>query len=308
MGKRPDAVAETVYSPFLRGEANPSTNSRARLSRMYRRILMELSLARFKWTGLPDTIDIRFMETVLLRDALAVFYWDSEYDRFMVLRAMGLGNLNMYDNPTEFTVYGNAMLNKKLSGRDCVPIWANKLRIPEMDVIHLYARRLAELDRTIDINQLNTRHPVVFAVDVNERLSMVNAFRKVQEGEPVIFGTEMMGPTALGERVSVFNTGQDKGVLTEILDVKTRTWNEAMTLLGIMNVNSEKRERMVVEEAAGASGMVLAFRGAAMGERQAACERINKMYDLECSVEWALDEDLGSTDLEGMNPNGIVHA
>jgi hypothetical protein len=275
---------------------------------MYRRILMELCLARFKWTGLPDTIDIRFMETVLLRDALAVFYWDSEYDRFMVLRAMGLGNLNMYDNPTEFTVYGNAMLNKKLSGRECVPIWANKLRIPEMDVIHLYARRLAELDRTIDINQLNTRHPVVFAVDVNERLSMVNAFRKVQEGEPVIFGTEMMGPTALGEKVSVFNTGQDKGVLTEILDVKTRTWNEAMTLLGIMNVNSEKRERMVVEEAAGASGMVLAFRGAAMGERQAACERINEMYGLECSVEWALDEDLGSTDLEGMNPNGVIHA
>jgi hypothetical protein len=275
---------------------------------MYRRILMELCLARFKWTGLPDTIDIRFMETVLLRDALAVFYWDSEYDRFMVLRAMGLGNLNMYDNPTEFTVYGNAMLNKKLSGRECVPIWANKLRIPEMDVIHLYARRLAELDRTIDINQLNTRHPVVFAVDVNERLSMVNAFRKVQEGEPVIFGTEMMGPTALGEKVSVFNTGQDKGVLTEILDVKTRTWNEAMTLLGIMNVNSEKRERMVVEEAAGASGMVLAFRGAAMGERQAACERINKMYDLNCNVEWALDEDLGSTDLEGMNPNGVIHA
>ena len=307
MGKRPDAVAETVYSPFLRGTANPSSNSRARLSRMYRRILMELCLARFKWTGLPDTIDIRFMETVLLRDALAVFYWDYEYDRFMVLRAMGLGNLNMYDNPTEFTVYGNAMLNKKLSGRDCVPIWANKLRIPEMDVIHLYARRLAELDRTIDINQLNTRHPVVFAVDVNERLSMVNAFRKVQEGEPVIFGTEMMGPAALGEKVSVFNTGQDKGVLTEILDVKTRTWNEAMTLLGIMNVNSEKRERMVVEEAAGASGMVLAFRGAAMGERQAACERINKMYNLECSVEWALDEDLGSTDLEVMNPNGIVH-
>jgi hypothetical protein len=269
---------------------------------------MELCLARFKWTGLPDTIDIRFMETVLLRDALAVFYWDSEYDRFMVLRAMGLGNLNMYDNPTEFTVYGNAMLNKKLGGRECVPIWANRLRIPEMDVIHLYARRLAELDRTIDINQLNTRHPVVFAVDVNERLSMVNAFRKVQEGEPVIFGTEMMGPTALGEKVSAFNTGQDKGVLTEILDVKTRTWNEAMTLLGIMNVNSQKRERMVVEEAAGASGMVLAFRGAAMGERQAACERINKMYNLECRVEWALDEDLGSTDLEGMNPDGIVHA
>lgn len=308
MGKRPDAVAETVYSPFLRGKANPATNSRARLSRMYRRILMELCLARFKWTGLPDTIDIRFMETVLLRDALAVFYWDHEYDRFMVLRAMGLGNLNMYDNPTEFTVYGNAMLNKKLSGRDCVPIWANKLRIPEMDVIHLYARRLAELDRTIDINQLNTRHPVVFAVDVNERLSMVNAFRKVQEGEPVIFGTEMMGPTALGEKVSVFNTGQDKGILTEILDVKTRTWNEAMTLLGIMNVNSQKRERMVVEEAAGASGMVLAFRGAAMGERQAACERINKMYNLNCSVEWSLDEDLGSTDLEGMNPDGVIHA
>ena len=104
-----------------------------------------------------------------------------------------------------------------------------------------------------------------------------------------------------------------------------RTWNETLTLLGIMNVNSEKRERMVVEEASGASGQVLAMRAVALNERQRACERINKMYGLEVMCEWNLDEmttaenaalgavaggladqnpGLGSTDLEEMHKNG----
>ena len=54
--------------------------------------------------------------------------------------------------------------------------------------------------------------------------------------------------------------------------------------------NSEKRERMVVEDASGASGQVLAMRAVALNERQRACERINKMYGLEVMCEWNLDE------------------
>ena len=45
-------------------------------------------------------------------DGLAVFYFDEEFDRFMALRATGLGQVNMYDNPTNFTVYGNQVFSR----------------------------------------------------------------------------------------------------------------------------------------------------------------------------------------------------
>ena len=43
-----------------------------------------------------------------------------------------------------------------------------------------------------------------------------------------------------------------------------------------MNVNSEKRERMVAEEASGSSGQVLAMRAVAMNARKYACETLTR--------------------------------
>ena len=73
-------------------------------------------------------------------------------------------------------------------------------------------------------------------------------------------------------------------------EAKARVWNECMTMLGIMNVNNEKKERMVVEEASGASGQVLAMRAVALNERMRAAEKISKKYGLEVTCEWNLDE------------------
>ena len=58
-----------------------------------------------------------------------------------------------------------------------------------------------------------------------------------------------------------------------------------------MNVNSEKRERMVVEEAAANSGQVLASRESFMKPRQLACEQINEKFGLEVSCSWAVDDN-----------------
>ena len=130
---------------------------------------------------------------------------------------------------------------------------------------------------------LSARHPFVFSVDNNEYQSFVNAFRKVAEGQPVIFGTEAL-PAALAEKVTMFDVGFKPHQIQDVMEAKVKTWNEALTLLGIMNVNSEKRERMVAEEASGSSGQVLAMRAVAMNARKYACEHINKMYDLQVDV------------------------
>ena len=62
-------------------------------------------------------------------------------------------------------------------------------------------------------------------------------------------------------------------------------------MLGIMNVNSEKRERMVVEEAAANSGQVLASRESFMKPRELACEQINEKFGLNVSCTWAVDDN-----------------
>lgn len=310
-----DPVENQIYRPFLNGGhilQNNAKNRESVIRRMYRRIISEMCVNRFNWQGLPDTVDKRYLEQNLLFDALCVFYYDDEYARYMALRATGLGELNMYNNPTEFTVYGNLMYSKKLNARECVPIWSNYMRVPDLDIIDVYSERLTTIARTFEIDMLHARHPFVFAVNNNEYKTFNNIFEQIIDGQPAIFGTDMLTHDNIAQKIAAFNTGISPETLRYVSEALTRTWNECMTMLGIMNVNSEKRERMVVEEASGSSGQVLAMRAVSLNARRQAAEEINRMYGLDVSVEWNLDDNsspgstlpLGTTDLTEMNPNG----
>ena len=309
MSKDGDYVGDEIYLPHnaLVPRDSPGLTRKGVLQCLYRRVLSEMSMNRFTWDGMPRTIDTRYLEWTLLNTGLAVFYFDDEYDRFMALRGTGSGVINMYDNPTEFRVYGNAMLNKTIRANDCVPIWSNYHRTPEWDVITIYSQKLAEADRTIEVNMLAERTPFMFAVDNNERLTVQNAFRQVQEGAPVIWATDSLNFQAIQEKAHLFDLRTDKDTLLNNMTAKVRIWNEALTLLGIMNVNSEKRERMVVEEASGASGQVMAMRAVALNARQVACDMINEKYGLEVSVEWNLDSSIskGSPGLDDIDMGGV---
>lgn len=291
--KRRDAVKNDIYERFGKPLSyDDSANSREIMVGMYARLLEDMALARFRWLNLPAGVDARYLERTLIRNGLVVFYFDADYDRYMCLSATGAGVINMYDNPTEFQVYGNSMVNKVLSGRDCVPIWGNRTRTGELDAIMIFARRLAEIDVTFDVTSLALRHPYIISASQDERVSMMNAFRAVRDGDPVIFTTDAMGPAALGERAQVLDMRLEKGVVADIQEAKSRVWNEALTYLGIMNVNNEKRERMVVEEAVGSAGQVAMMRTISIGPRRDAAREINRKYGLDVQVEWAPEEDL----------------
>lgn len=290
--KRPDHVKNNIYNNF--GKPLSVDNSASRrdvMITMYTRLLEDMALARFKWRNMPPGIDVRYLEQALIRNGLAAFYFDTDYDRFMCLAASPAGVVNMYNNPTDFQVYGNSMVNKTISGRDCIPIWGNRTRTPELDAIMIFAQRLAEIDVTFDVTALALRHPYIISASQDERVSMMNAFRSVADGDPVIFTTDAMGPAALGERAQVLDMRLEKGTVADIQAAKSRVWDEALTYLGVKNVNDDKRERMVVEEAVGSMGQVAMMRTVSIGPRRDAAREINKKYGLDIIVEWAPQED-----------------
>src|SRR5690606_19963683 len=91
--------ADSLYSEHLYGnqlagtpfQGNPGNNRKAIITRMYMRLLTELATNRFKWEGMPDSVDIRFMELTLFYRALAVFYHDDEFDKDLVMEAGAVG-------------------------------------------------------------------------------------------------------------------------------------------------------------------------------------------------------------------------
>ena len=274
---------------------NNSRNRKALYEAMFVRILLEFATNRFKWSGLPEEVDRRFLELELARSGLVLFFKEEkDFNRYFAIRGTGSGRPNMYDNPTTFT-YSNPMMHGTHGPKDCVPIWGNTLRVPDWDLIRLQAEKLAEIERTIEINLLAMRKPWIVAVEDSQRLTMQNVFRQAQEGEPVIWGTEAM--QSVTDQVKLLDLKIDKDLVLNLQVSKSKIWNETMTYLGIDNANQDKRERLVASEVSANDAQIKAARNSAMGAREYACEQINAMYpDLTVNVEWNEDESTETVD------------
>jgi hypothetical protein len=299
MAKSRDLVFDNYYAPYASGQGfrnNPTNNRQTMAERMYMRHLTELCVNRFEWKGLPKSIDARFLEMTLYRNGLSVFYWDNDFGRYLTLRASGQGMTNHYDNPVSFRVTGNTMINKTLSGNDCVPIWSNYMRMPDLDIVLLYSKRLADLDRTIEINSKNLRKSKLVIADENQRLSWQNINRQLEEGVEVIYGTSALDST----QAQVFDFGADPVGVVNLQIVKSKMWNECMTMLGINNANQDKKERLVANEVDANDEQVFATRAISLNARRAACEQINRKYTypdgtpLNISVDFVNLDELGT--------------
>ena len=276
----------SLYDPF---RSNPGVTRTALIERMYIRILTEWATTRFKWIGLPDTIDPRFLEQELFYKSMILFYYDDDFGRYLAVRGTAVGPINMYDNPTKFRTIGvSGYRGVDLTPDNCVPIWGSYSRIPARDIVLVYARRLAQLDVSLEANTRALRNNRVVTCDESERLTYTNLLRQADEGVPTIFGTRSLNL----DNLQVLDLSVKPENLDSLRLEKNQVWNETMTLLGITNGNQDKKERLVAAEATASSGQVLAARNSAMKPRQEACDQINRIYGLDISVEWDLEEDI----------------
>lgn len=260
---------------------NRARSQKGLYERMYWRVLTELAVNRFQWDGLPDTVDSRFLELCLFRQACCVFYDDPDYG-YLALRGTGAGQWNMYDNPTKFQVTGNAMVNKLLTDEECVPIWANDLRAPDLDIVSLFSARLAELSQTIDIQIKNMRVTRIVVTDENQKHSWQNLMRMVEQGIPVVYASQSLEPSA----VTVLDAGSDPQSLSALMIAFTRSWNDCLGLLGINGANQDKKERLVASEVNANDDQIDSARWVNLNARQKACDEINARYGLDISVDY----------------------
>jgi len=309
MGSNNSGRAGGVYDEwrnmgFKRNNAND--NERA-IENMYIRLLTDLAASRFKWENVPEEIDLRFLELTLFYQALSVFYKDGRYDKFMALKANTNGWLDYQNNPTGFNVIGNNFVSVSVSavqdtkyyqenssgkklGVDMgmgIPIWANKQRIADVDIVLIYARRLAMFDRTVEINSLNARQPKVVVSNENMNLSMRNLSRQIEEGQNNL---QIRGNIDLKD-IQALDLGIDPLTILNLDIVRDRQWNKCMTLLGIDSANQDKKERLVSDEVAANDDQSSMMRFVNLNERQNAVKKINEHYGLNIKVSYFTDEE-----------------
>lgn len=254
--------------------------------------LKEIAISCIEWKNLPDTVDARFLELTLFEDGAGVYFNDEVLGN-LFLQATLDGRLNVYREPTKTKAYAINGYLKDLKETNSVIIHNNMLHTNSVEACKMFAMRLANIDRTIDVNINAQKTPVLIKSGENERLSMVNLYQQYDGGMPFIFGSDQLNT----DNITALRTDAPF-VAPQLYELKTNIWNEALTYLGISNVNITKRERLVSDEVNRSQGGSIASKFSRLHERQTAVEKINKMFGTNISVNYREELD---TSLYGLN-------
>ena len=115
--------------------------------------LRMLATSLFTWKGLDDVAGTgasRFLEQSLYENGRACFVKDDELG-FLALKVNPSDKLNVYNLPTKVMAWSIGY-NKMYNFDDIVYIMNNELQKPTMASLELFAMRLYETERTIDVN------------------------------------------------------------------------------------------------------------------------------------------------------------
>lgn len=270
----------------------------------YLKLIEMLAVSRFEWHGLPDGIDERYLELTLFESGLALFHPNRQWKRFVVSGG-AVGGLNNYNNPTRFDPMAPNYSPGTMDSKHCVPIWDNPLRCTMRDVVVDYAMRLASCDKAIDVNLDNVSVPLIIRSKETQKLTVENIMRAREQGAPYVYTYDTMDADGL------FATfpNQTPNLSKDLLEVKNQIWNEMVTYLGIQNSSTEKRERLVADEAQYAQERTNVYRQSYLKCRQQACDQINRLWldrvGMHLSVSWrdtgmgaSLDTNLDDASME----------
>lgn len=249
----------------------------------YLDLFTEIAISSFKWEGLPSTVDARFIEVGLYENR-AMLYFDDEVMGNLCLRAMLGGQLDVYNIPLDRRAYASNGYQRTCGRDDSVIIWDNMTHWCCRDKMEIYAKRLAELDASIDINCKAQRTPILIKGSEQQQLALENAYMKYDGNQPVIFASNDFMDSD-GSSFGVFTTGAPY-VADKLYELKVNLWNEALTYLGVTNISIQKKERMIKDEVQRLQGGVMANRYSREFARQQACEQINRMFGTNISCHF----------------------
>ena len=262
--------------------------------------LKMLSVSLFTWKGLDDiagTGASRFLELSLYEDGKGVFVKDDELG-YMALKVNPSDKLNVYMLPVKVMCWSIGY-NKQYAFDDVVYIMNNELQKPTREFMELFAYRLYETERTIDINLQAQKTPILIEGDTKTILTLKNVYMQYSGNTPFIFGNKQFD---ISNKLNVLKT--DAPYLIDKLDVhKHQIFNDALTVLGIDNANTDKKERLITNEVESNEQLITYYLNCYYKTRKKACDNINKKFGLNISIE--LNKDI--IDLLNITENDIIN-
>lgn len=241
-----------------------------------------IAVSSIGWEGLPPEIDERALEITLYQNGAAIFFRLLD-DTYACLGVTPEGKLNPYGVPVIRRAYSSwTNFTKRLDETNSVIIYNNYTRTGIDGECMLFANRVTNVDRTIDVN-VNTQKTPYIAKTKNQqtKLELTKILEGILTNVPVI-GTTKKEKTELSDDLQIFNLNTTSGsyVGDRLNTLKRELWNDWLSYLGIPNIGYTKRAQVNSAEMEYNSGQYMAEQACRLSIRETAAKQINKMFGL----------------------------
>lgn len=242
--------------------------------------LTNLYLNAFEFTGLPDTVNERFLFETLYWDGKALFFFDSDIG-YLALPCAGDGDFNVYWEYTRWRAISNNY-NKVYNYPDeCVLVRANQMLYPPLFMVENWASRIADAERTIDVYSKTMKRPWLVTGEYDDKLTMNVLVDSIENNEVVVTGAKRISDAIQ----RAYANPMDGQGLMALWRHKHELLDECLTWFGINNANTEKRERLITDEVQSNNQLIQLNSDTVLDWLKRACEEINQRFGLSVSVK-----------------------
>lgn len=258
------------------------------LARFFKRYLLQLAISVFKWR-IPQTWDKDyFLYCLYLFGYISVV----NTDRFGVIpQHCTLTGYGVFYQPTDVIVANPLFKRSAMKATIGVNCELIKLQLDYgsiLDLINYYGDLMALAAESAGVNLINVKLAYLFAAG-NKAAgeSFKKIYDKVASGEgAVVYDKALLDEN--GElNIQMFNQNlKNTYIAGDILSDLRKYKDEFLTVIGINNANTDKKERLITDEVNANNEETRTLADLWLEQLKECCDKVNKMFGLDIGVDW----------------------
>lgn len=259
--------------------------------------LLNILMYSFSIEGLPDSCNERFFKLNLIFNGYAALIKDPDlgYLSLGVRPTMNSNELNIYGEFPDVMAFGWNGFNKQYTnymyGTDNTDAEAvicrdNDMMYPMINIIWIYAKRLTDTMRTLDVTARKLKTPYFITCDEAQKSSIKKILEDVDFNQDSIIANRSTMPNEF----NILQTGVQPESVRVLWEHYSNLESEIRTFLGINSAaNLDKKERLVVDEAQAndiLTDINIQYR---LKSYQQFCDTVNNLWGLNISFVSNID-------------------
>lgn len=245
-------------------------------------------LSMFEWVNLPDSMNERYLEKCLYYKGVAGAL-DTDTMGLLNTQVSSNGYLNHYGLPSSlhFITYNGLNWDRDLyisksddskqRYNEGIYIMNDREGLPTAGSVELFAYRLYMAEKSCDVNISAQRTPILLLCSDKQRVTMENLYSQYDGNRPFIYG-DKNGEINL-DTIKAIKTDAPY-IADKLILYKKEIWNEFLTFIGVNNIQTEKRERLVSDEVNQNNEVINLYLQNHLVPRQLACKQMNELFGL----------------------------